>query len=82
MLVTHIDKNFHYQNIKLYSISISVKIKTIHDFSVWLITGSNPVDINRFRSYIGKLLHFEAIQSDSQTNRYNILRSFATKKYF
>ena len=26
----------------------------IHDFSVWLRIGSNPVDINRFRSQTGK----------------------------
>ena len=26
----------------------------LHDFSVWLGTGSNPVDINRFRSFTGK----------------------------
>ena len=26
----------------------------IHDFSVWLRAGSNPHDINRFRSHIGK----------------------------
>ena len=25
----------------------------IHEFSVWLRTGSNPVDINRFQSHIG-----------------------------
>ena len=26
----------------------------IHDFSVWLRTGSNPTDSNRFRSHTGK----------------------------
>ena len=26
----------------------------IHDFLVWLRTGSNPADINRFRSLTGK----------------------------
>ena len=26
----------------------------IHDFSVWLQTGSNQADINRFRSHNGK----------------------------
>ena len=29
-------------------------IRMIHDFSVWLRTGSNSVDINRFRSRAGK----------------------------
>ena len=28
-------------------------VDTIHDFSVWLRTGSNPVEINRFRSHDG-----------------------------
>ena len=27
---------------------------TIHDFSVWLRTSYDPVDINRFRSHTGK----------------------------
>ena len=26
----------------------------MHDFSVWLKTGSNPADINRLRSHAGK----------------------------
>ena len=25
----------------------------LQDFSVWLITGSNPMDINRFRNHVG-----------------------------
>ena len=29
----------------------------MHDFSIWLTrTGSNPADINRFQSYIGKFI--------------------------
>jgi len=39
-------------------ISIFVKncllFDAIHDFSVWLRIGSNPVDINRFQSHTGK----------------------------
>ena len=27
----------------------------MHDFLVWLRTGSNPLEINRFGSYTGKL---------------------------
>ena len=27
---------------------------TIYDFSVWLTTGSNPADINRYRSHTDK----------------------------
>ena len=32
-------------------------LNAIHDFSVWLITGSNPADINRFRSNTGIILN-------------------------
>ena len=28
----------------------------IHDFSVWLRTGSNPADINQFQSHTGKIM--------------------------
>ena len=28
----------------------------VHDFSVWPRTGSNPVDYNRVRSHIGKII--------------------------
>ena len=33
---------------------LSVIYDAIHDFSVWLKTGSKPADINRFRSHTGK----------------------------
>ena len=29
--------------------------EAIHDYLLWLITGSNPADINRIRSNAGKL---------------------------
>ena len=34
----------------------SLKYDAIHDFSVLLRTGSNPADINRFLSHVGKLI--------------------------
>ena len=34
------------------------KLSVIHDFSVWLITNFNPVDINRFPGHTGKLIAF------------------------
>ena len=38
-------------------ISIFVEIcmyyDAVHDFSVWMRTGSNPADIDRFRSHTG-----------------------------
>ena len=33
-----------------------IRCFAIHNFSVWLRTGSNPVDINRFPSDIGKYI--------------------------
>ena len=33
----------------------------VPNFSVWLITGYNPPDINRFRSDTGKAFKFEYI---------------------
>ena len=30
---------------------LSIDNTAVHDFSVWLRTGSNPADINRFRSH-------------------------------
>ena len=32
----------------------SMQYDTLHDFSVWLRTGYNPADINRFLSHIVK----------------------------
>ena len=34
------------------------KLSTIRDFSVWLKTGSNPADNNRFQSHSGNKFHF------------------------
>ncbi len=33
---------------------LSLKHNAIHEFSVWMRTGSNPVDTNWFRSHTGK----------------------------
>ncbi len=33
---------------------LPIDIITMNDFSVWLRTGSNPADINRFQSHNGK----------------------------
>ncbi len=42
---------------KNYKIKTSfVSPDAIHDFSVWLRTGSNPVDCNRFQSHTGKVV--------------------------
>ncbi len=30
----------------------------MHDFSVWLKTGSNPADSNQFRSHMGKYFQY------------------------
>ena len=35
----------------------------IHEFSVWLRTGSNLTDINRFRSHTGKICSSNEIQT-------------------
>ena len=43
---------FHIMIVHFY---IHRKFDTIHDFSVWLKTGSNPANINRFRSHTGKI---------------------------
>ena len=37
---------------------LSVYIDTIHDFLVWLRTGSNTPDINRFQSHAEKVFFF------------------------
>ena len=35
---------------------ISLQYNAVHDLSLWLKTGSNQADINRFRGHTGKLL--------------------------
>ena len=47
------------QNCWFYHFYICGKLSvicSIHDFSVWLRTGSYPVDINRFQSHTGRKL--------------------------
>ena len=39
----------------------------IHDFSVWLGTGSNPADVNRFRSHTVKYSTWDNSTSLSST---------------
>ncbi len=34
---------------------------TIHDFSIWLRSGSNPVNINRFLSHTGNFVYYRFI---------------------
>ena len=41
-------------NLMIVHLYIRIKLYVIHNFSVWLRTGSNPQDINRFRSHTGK----------------------------
>ena len=36
----------------------SMQYYTLHYFSVWLRTGYNPADINRFRSHTGKYFNW------------------------
>ena len=48
--VMYCSKNY---NIKTTSFSHE-GCNTIHDFSVWLRNGSNPANINRFRSHTRK----------------------------
>ena len=40
----------------------------IHDFSVWLRTGSDSTDINRFRSHTGKKDFFHYSQNNTSFN--------------
>ena len=39
-----------------------IKYDEIHDFSVWLKTGSNPADIHRLRRHIGTSILFVKAQ--------------------
>ncbi len=41
---------------KNFKIETSFVSRDIHAFSVWLRTGSNPADSNRFRSHTGNSL--------------------------
>ena len=41
-------------NLILIFVENYLEYDAIHDFSVCLRSGSNPADINRFRSYTGK----------------------------
>ena len=44
-------------NIKTFILTFEeycFKCDTIHDFSLWLRTSSNPADINQFQSHTGK----------------------------
>ena len=34
-----------------------ISYDALHNFSVWLRTGSNPVDINQWQSHTGKTAH-------------------------
>ena len=50
-------KNWH----KIYNFYFNIceklsLIDAVRDFSVWLITGSNPADINRFQSHTGNYI--------------------------
>ena len=38
--------------------SWNIVYDAIHDFSVWLRTGSNPADIDPFRSHTGNTIKF------------------------
>ena len=44
----------HFMILILIFVENCLLFDAIHDFSVWLRTGSNPVDSNRFRSHTGK----------------------------
>ena len=55
---------------KLYFILI---YDVIHDFLVWLRTGSNPADINRLQSHIGKTFTY---------NIYSYRLAESTAEYF
>ena len=35
--------------------------KTVHDFSLWLRTGSDPADINRIPSHTGKIMLYSIV---------------------
>ena len=41
-----------------------VQYDAVHDFSVWLRTISNPVDINRFRRFTG-IIFFQTFSNKS-----------------
>ena len=38
-----------------------MKYDAIHDLTVWVRNGSNPADINQFRSYTGKIFQFQIV---------------------
>ncbi len=50
-----IKTGINFMNFILIFVENCVLFDDIHDFSVWLITGSNPVDSDRFRSHTGKI---------------------------
>ena len=56
-----------------------VSFNAIHGFSVLLRTGSNPADINRFRSYTGYILQ-EALNSLLENLRFGKSQSIYLKE--
>ena len=48
----------------------------IHDLSIWLRTGFNQADINRFRSHTGKKLYFNCNVKRQSKNYFQFVNKF------